>query len=702
MKDSDLVQAIRIGNQEAFGELVDRHHRLVYGICFRMAGNSLEAEELAHDAFVEAYLRIGQLREPAKLAGWLRTLTLNLCRMRYREKVKAAAELLDDPLAVEANDDREDLCLIARMWSGLAELPAAHRIVLALHYFEGLSYEDIATFLDVPVGTVMSRLHRARRSLRTALEDPGADEEIEMADSDEFRREVQAEIAVLLEMFRNDPKAAERLAVILRRSPERIDQLIRQTDAPAMVDNLALLLPRLGPAAIDTVLAACFCDDDELSARATVLLQRTLTRLGIPSQHGWMRRAASNEAYLVLDRLIANESGADAKARLLLNLMDACDTGGLVSLLVNMLMCFEDAAFPLLIERFQGARTRDDLFGSNAFHALCRTGRRFAEELVRLLESGDPERQALALAGLEGIARSMDRDWLEDATPRMIAEEVRRLAGGVVRREDVGDDVLHALAVRAAPLATHDRADIRNAAILVLGLLKASDHVDVVRQCTLHDEPQTRLTAIRALADLGDCESGAIFMRAAGHGELAERRAAVEAIGRLQIGHAQELLSRLADGPDAGIQDAAVTALGQIGGDDARRRLHHLLVKGSKRQRRAAAHALYRTRGPRPDGGLDEARMRRLKASDTRRVIFASIYSAIRWALPELRQYDHPEITRRLAEVCYDFATTRRLLIVDGVMTRSEGVYEFTELGTATWRVEHFIIDNYLARYLDG
>ena len=125
-----------------------------------------------------------------------------------------------------------------------------------------------------------------------------------------------------------------------------------------------------------------------------------------------------------------------------------------------------------------------------------------------------------------------------------------------------------------------------------------------------------------------------------------------------------------------------------------------MLSTGNKRQRRAAAHAIYRSGGAHVDRGLDEVRQRRLKASGERRVIFASIYSAVRWALPEMRPYDHAEITRRLAEVCFDFSTTRRLLIEEGVMTRSEGVYEFTELGKAMWRVEHFIIDKYLVRYL--
>ena len=69
MTDSELVRALQQGDREVFGYLVDRYRDMVQGLCQRIAGNPREAEELAHDAFVEAYLKIGTLREPENLVG---------------------------------------------------------------------------------------------------------------------------------------------------------------------------------------------------------------------------------------------------------------------------------------------------------------------------------------------------------------------------------------------------------------------------------------------------------------------------------------------------------------------------------------------------------------------------------------------------------------------------------------------------------
>ncbi len=221
--DGDLVRALQQGDREVFGDLVDRYRDRVLGLCLRVTSNPRDADELAHDTFVEAYLKIAALREPEKLAGWLRAIAINLCRMWYRRRRHAWCELPEEVAAAEPDD--EDPALLARMSAGLADLPAPQRLVLVLHYLEGMSYEQTAEFLDVPIGTVMSRLHRARRALREVLDGPHRDEEIPMGEDDRFKREIQAEIAVLLEMFGRESSAAERLTVILQHSPQRFGQL---------------------------------------------------------------------------------------------------------------------------------------------------------------------------------------------------------------------------------------------------------------------------------------------------------------------------------------------------------------------------------------------------------------------------------------------------------------------------------------------
>jgi hypothetical protein len=76
-----------------------------------------------------------------------------------------------------------------------------------------------------------------------------------------------------------------------------------------------------------------------------------------------------------------------------------------------------------------------------------------------------------------------------------------------------------------------------------------------------------------------------------------------------------------------------------------------------------------------------------------------SVGAALRVALPELRTYDEAGITRRIGRVCHDISLVRRRLIEDGLMTREEGMYRFTRLGEAAWRVEHFIGEKYLAQH---
>src|SRR5215213_4123479 len=101
MDDAELIERVRAGDREAFGPLVARHQGRIYQLCYRVAGNSPDAEDLAHETFVEAYLKLEQLREPAKFGAWLRALALNLCRMWYRRRQREAGALLEEPAQAE-------------------------------------------------------------------------------------------------------------------------------------------------------------------------------------------------------------------------------------------------------------------------------------------------------------------------------------------------------------------------------------------------------------------------------------------------------------------------------------------------------------------------------------------------------------------------------------------------------------------------
>ena len=356
MDDSDIVTAAQAGDRAAFGEIVCRYRGMVFGLCYRLAGNAADAEDLTHDAFVEAYLKLGQLREPAKFKPWLRTLTLNLCRMWYRRQVRdATVSMADEP---EARDEpSDDGTALARLSLGLTELSVAHRVVLVLHYLEGLSYDEMATFLDAPVGTVMSRLHRARRALKRAVEGMDDEEDIPMIADETLKQEVDAEIDVLLDTLGEERGAAERLSVVLARSPERFRQLIEEAEDEPALGRLALLLPRLGSGAMDAALDACLDGDTRAQANASAVLAAFASRLGPECRigvGGWLDAAkmAAFGAYVLLDRLIARSPEPRAVAELLVELMEASCDGPTTTLITEALLCFPDPAFDVLADRF--------------------------------------------------------------------------------------------------------------------------------------------------------------------------------------------------------------------------------------------------------------------------------------------------------------------------------------------------------------
>ena len=108
MDDRELIDAIRAGDRELYSVLMDRHGDMIDRLCYRMTGNRSAAAELAHDAFVDAYLKLGQLRDPGKFRPWLRQLALNLCRMWYRQQRWELVELSEETGPEMAEEEADD------------------------------------------------------------------------------------------------------------------------------------------------------------------------------------------------------------------------------------------------------------------------------------------------------------------------------------------------------------------------------------------------------------------------------------------------------------------------------------------------------------------------------------------------------------------------------------------------------------------
>src|SRR5436309_5804753 len=173
--DSDLEDRLRRGDPRAFEELVIAYQHRVFGVALRMLRNWGEAEEIAQEVFLRVHRAVGDFRGEAKLSTWLYAITSRLCLNRLasgeRRMAREGEESLErlradaDPAAHAERGELE-----AALQRAITELPEERRAVAVLRDFEGLSYEAIAAALDLPLGTVRSRLHRARTDLKEKLE----------------------------------------------------------------------------------------------------------------------------------------------------------------------------------------------------------------------------------------------------------------------------------------------------------------------------------------------------------------------------------------------------------------------------------------------------------------------------------------------------------------------------------------------------
>ena len=171
-----FLDRLRAGDAIAFEELVITYQHRVFGVALRMLGNAAEAEEVAQEAFVRAHRALGDFRGDAKLSTWLYAITSRLCLNRLASGERRLARQGEDTL-LRLSDaaPRPDAALERReletaLGRAIADLAEDGRIVVVLRDLEGLSYEEIAQVLELPLGTVRSRLHRARADLKAKLE----------------------------------------------------------------------------------------------------------------------------------------------------------------------------------------------------------------------------------------------------------------------------------------------------------------------------------------------------------------------------------------------------------------------------------------------------------------------------------------------------------------------------------------------------
>ncbi len=167
LQDEWLVRRSKAGDREAFGQIVSRHQSAVYRVVRGILGDPAESEDVAQEVFLKAYAKLARFRGESSLFTWLYRIAVNeALRARRRRTplpIEAAPEAEVPPPEPESDEEAPTLRTLQRL---LARLPDDHRVIVTLRDLEGLSYQEVAETLEVPIGTVESRLFRARQELR--------------------------------------------------------------------------------------------------------------------------------------------------------------------------------------------------------------------------------------------------------------------------------------------------------------------------------------------------------------------------------------------------------------------------------------------------------------------------------------------------------------------------------------------------------
>lgn len=192
--DEKLIHQCRIGNLVAFGKLMEKYQDRLFNMTFRMLGNHDDALEVTQEAFYKALKGLKKFRGKSGFYTWLYRIALNLCINQYRQNQKlqmtslyAGAESsrnqadgllgkIADQQTPSAHDRLELLESHKRVMDALGQIEPSSRAVIVLRDIENLDYAQIARILQVPLGTVKSRLSRARMIIRKQLKDIDSDE----------------------------------------------------------------------------------------------------------------------------------------------------------------------------------------------------------------------------------------------------------------------------------------------------------------------------------------------------------------------------------------------------------------------------------------------------------------------------------------------------------------------------------------------
>lgn len=178
--DQQLIDQVLGGETEAYGTLVRRWERHIYGLTLRMLGHAEDAQDATQETFISAYTNLKHFRGDAKFSSWLYRIALNVCHSRLRRRVRRTDASLEqqfedvgfEPASSSASVDEElfDEQVSRSVRRALGAIPAEMRQVIIMKEYEGLKFHEIADVLDIPVSTVKTRMYTGLKELRKRLE----------------------------------------------------------------------------------------------------------------------------------------------------------------------------------------------------------------------------------------------------------------------------------------------------------------------------------------------------------------------------------------------------------------------------------------------------------------------------------------------------------------------------------------------------
>jgi len=171
--DNELIASSLRGDTAAFAKLVLRYRLMAIAVSYRICGNAALAEDIAQETFIRIWEKLSTFRPEGNFRGWLCRIAANMTidAVRRKKPMTDIAEIPLDDGKVGPEGDALQKERAAMVKAAIMQLPVPSRAVLVLREYEGLSYQEIADALDIPLGTVKSRLNDARRRLQVELQD---------------------------------------------------------------------------------------------------------------------------------------------------------------------------------------------------------------------------------------------------------------------------------------------------------------------------------------------------------------------------------------------------------------------------------------------------------------------------------------------------------------------------------------------------